>query len=230
MIGVRPGSAGPPDMKNSSTDDTRQRLLEAAGQIFAERGFQAATIREICRRAGANVAAVNYHFGDKERLYIEAVRYAHCSGMEAPDLTWPDGTPPETKLTDFIRGMLESILHDTRPMWQAQLIIRELIEPSQACVEMVEKFIRGKYEILQAILTELMPEGTEPSDRRLVAFSIVGQCLYYNKIHKPIGELLAGEEEYRSFDLDRLTDHITRFSLAALGRQPFFAQVGDARL
>ncbi len=217
-------------MKNASTDDTRRRLLEAAGQVFAERGFQAATVREICGRAGANVAAVNYHFGDKERLYIEAVRYAHCSGIDAPDPTWPEGTPPERKLRDFIRGMLENILHDTRPAWQAQLIVRELIEPSQACVEMVENYIRGKYDILQAILAELMPPEVPPSDRRLVAFSVVGQCLYYTKIHKPIGELLVGEDEYRSFDLDRLTDHITRFTLAALGRQPLFARPGGARV
>ena len=48
--------------------NTRQRVLEAAGEVFAERGFRAATVREICQRAKANLAAVNYHFGDKERL------------------------------------------------------------------------------------------------------------------------------------------------------------------
>ena len=52
---------------------TRQRLLEAAGQVFAEQGFRAATVRDICQRAGANIAAVNYHFGDKEALYREVI-------------------------------------------------------------------------------------------------------------------------------------------------------------
>ena len=60
----------------SSPDDPRQRLLETAGQIFAEKGFDGATVREICRRAGVNIAAVNYYFRDKERLYIEAVKEA----------------------------------------------------------------------------------------------------------------------------------------------------------
>ena len=66
----------------SSPDDPRRRLLETAGQIFAEKGFDGATVREICRRAGVNIAAVNYYFRDKEQLYIEAVKSAACGSLE----------------------------------------------------------------------------------------------------------------------------------------------------
>ena len=52
--------------------ETRQRLLEPASEVFAQKGFRDATIAEICREAGANVAAVNYHFGSKGELYVEA--------------------------------------------------------------------------------------------------------------------------------------------------------------
>src|SRR4030095_12192205 len=81
--------------------ETRQRLLEAAGEVFAARGFRAATVREICQRAQANLAAVNYHFGDKERLYAAVLQYTfHCAepfpldlglGVEA---TWRSGCGP----------------------------------------------------------------------------------------------------------------------------------------
>src|ERR1700676_2168363 len=62
--------------KRRRPDLTRDKLIEAAGYVFAERGYRAATIREISRRAGANVAAVNYTFGDKMGLYTEVLRHS----------------------------------------------------------------------------------------------------------------------------------------------------------
>ena len=62
-----------------TTDDARTRMLNAAGPIFADKGFAAATVREICQQAEVNLAGVNYYFGDKERLYIETVKSAHRS-------------------------------------------------------------------------------------------------------------------------------------------------------
>jgi len=69
-----------------SEDDARTRILNVAGPIFAEKGFQATTIREICGQANVNVAAVNYHFGDKERLYTEAVKRAHQPSGQPDEL------------------------------------------------------------------------------------------------------------------------------------------------
>jgi len=50
--------------------DTKERLLRAASKVFAQRGYREATIAEICHKAGSNVAAVNYHFGGKDAVYI----------------------------------------------------------------------------------------------------------------------------------------------------------------
>src|SRR5215212_6345145 len=94
---------------------THQRLLDAAGEVFAEQGFRAATVREICRRAEANVAAVNYHFGDKEKLYAEVLNYAHRAAMvHVPSAPAADATP-EQRLRGFVHAMVRGFLSEGRP-------------------------------------------------------------------------------------------------------------------
>ncbi len=97
-------------------DSTKARILEAAGGVFAAKGFESATIREICQLAGANLAAVNYHFGDKQRLYVEAVKHAHCSrAQEIPLPVWDETTPPAEKLRRLWRCSCSGCSDPTRP-------------------------------------------------------------------------------------------------------------------
>src|SRR5260370_32171647 len=93
----------PVELRDASPDETRRQLLEAAGEVFAEVGFRDATVREICRRAGANIAAVNYHFGGKEKLYTEVVRYSQQNAVEEypPLLDVSPNAAPEKRLRPF---------------------------------------------------------------------------------------------------------------------------------
>jgi AcrR family transcriptional regulator len=199
-----------------SLDDTRQHVLEAAGPIFAEKGFKAASVRAICDLAGANIGAVNYYFRSKEQLYIETVRLAYesCAGA-APMPTWPAGTPAGDRLRAFIRVFLTRLLNRDRPAWHTLLILREVSNPTPgACSEFVSNFVRPTFDVLQSILHDLLPAEVPQEKRHLVGASIVGQCLHY--LHaRHVLPLLVGEEA-RSYDVERLTDHITEFSLAAL--------------
>jgi TetR/AcrR family transcriptional regulator, regulator of cefoperazone and chloramphenicol sensitivity len=199
----------------TTTDNPRERLLEAAGEIFAEKGFKGATVREIIDRAGVNIAAVNYYFRDKERLYIEAVKHAACLEPEDVDLAWPPGTPPAAKLRDFIRFQLLKFQDPSRPDWLARLIMRELTQPSDACAELVREYIEPRSKELLGILHELLPLNTPRWKYFMTAFSIVGQCHFYCS-HKPIIQLLVGEEEYNRFNINALAEHITQFTLRAL--------------
>ena len=108
-------------------ENIRERLIEAAGQEFAARGFQATTIRDICRLANANIAAVNYYFGDKETLYLEAVELAHRSRAgEVPLPDWSDDVAAEERLCDFIRTLLTRMIGGERLPWQSRLMMREV--------------------------------------------------------------------------------------------------------
>lgn len=212
-----------------SKDDARNRILEAAGPIFAEKGFDGATVREICQTAGVNVAAVNYYFGDKERLYIEAVKRAHHP-IEEPEalLEWPQGTPPETKLRDYIRAMMERMLSE-RTAWQRQLMMREILRPTEACRELVQVYFRRRFDQLLEILDEILPADVPPERRHQIGFSIVSQGLHYHVAGEIVTLLVGEEERARHYQIDQLAEHITQFTSAALGLIPPLSGNGHAK-
>jgi TetR/AcrR family transcriptional regulator, regulator of cefoperazone and chloramphenicol sensitivity len=201
-------------------DDTKTRLLQAAGKVFAAKGFEAATVREICRLAEvSNIAAVNYYFRDKESLYLESVRQAYCCRLSLiPRPDWPAGTPPADKLRYFIRSFLEALLEASHQPWQLELMMRELAHPSAACVEFVRDLARPNFDLVLGILDEVVPAATPPTKRHLIALSIIGQCIYH-RLARAVVATLVGEEEFQIYDAARLADHIIDFSLGALGLQ-----------
>src|SRR5262245_57330074 len=201
-------------------DDTKARLIDAAGEAFAERGYDAVGVREICQQAEANVAAVNYHFGDKRELYVACLRHAQtCRVDELTPPNWPADLPAADKLRAFIRGMLESKLGSSRPRWHLELMLREMARPTDACREIVEDYVRPMADTLAAILQELVPGWSRNQQSWLIGFGIVSQVLFFY-VHQPVIRILMGEEGFDSLTLDLLTDHITRYSLAAIGQGP----------
>jgi len=204
-----------------SSDNTQNRILEAAGPIFAAKGFEAATVREICHRARVNLAAVNYHFGSKEGLYVATVRETHPNRLErrlAPEHA-PGATAAE-RLCGFIGAMLSRLLEVKATDWQWRLLFREILDPTPMCREMLREHFRGGLGVLLAIIDDVVAPDTPLHRRHQIALSIVGQCVYYRSAAK-IVPLLVGEEEVAAhYNVEELTEHITRFSLAALGLAP----------
>lgn len=216
-------------MSSSDLDTTRERIAVAAGEIFAERGFDGTTVRDICQRAGANIAAVNYYFGDKQRLYVEAVVQAHRWRMEqAPLPDWPVGTSAETKLADFITTFIRRVRSGPEGTWHSKLMMREMANPTAACAELVQSSIRPQFEILLEILRELLPADVSQEQLRLTAFSIVGQCLFYHFADPVIRNLLSASD-YSDLDINRLARHIADFSLASIQRPTRAPRTGAMR-
>jgi AcrR family transcriptional regulator len=197
-------------------DDTRQRLLDVAGPIFAEKGLKATSVRNITDAAGTSPAAVNYYFRSKEQMYVEAVKHAYESiAAKAPMPQWPAGMPAEQRLRAFIRAFLTRLLVPRGPEWHGLLIMRECSQPTEACVEFVRNFVRPTFTVLQGILDELLPAAVPPRTRHLLGASIIGQCLHYHNARWVL-PMLVGQDEYRGYDVDTLAEHIAAFSLAAL--------------
>jgi AcrR family transcriptional regulator len=210
----QPDSA--PDRANARAD-TRTRLLEAAGETFAELGYRATTVREICRRAGANIAAINYHFGDKERLYEAVLTYTAEQSMKRIPIGGEadPGAGPAERLESFIRGYIERMLNEGRPAWFGKLVAREMFEPTEALDKVAKNFATPQYQRLRAIVGELLGPGASDALVRWCAFSVIGQCLFY-KHARPVVERLAPEQGYAPADRAELARHIAAFSLAAM--------------
>jgi AcrR family transcriptional regulator len=203
-------------MSQNVLDDTKVRILEAAGRTFADRGFRDATVREICQAAGSNIASINYHFGDKQRLYIESVKLAHRELMrQVPLPQWPDETPAAVKLHGFIYAFMCRVLN-RNDNWQRRLMLREIGQPSAACEELAREYIRPQFAVLLNILEGLLPADAPDVVRHRTAFSIVGQCLHY-LVAAPIVRWLIPEDEFAQYNPEQLAAHVWRFSLTALG-------------
>jgi AcrR family transcriptional regulator len=196
-------------------ESTRDRIVASAGEVFADKGFDDATIREICQRAGANIAAVNYYFGDKETLYVETLKAAHewrMSQARMPE--WPAGTPADLKLADFITTMVRRMVVGDSAC-HIRLLLRELLRPDSVCADVARDYIRPEFESLQAILRELVGPGLRDEKLRMLAFSIVGQCLHY-RVADALVRKLVSAEEYATYTPEFLAKHILEFTNHAI--------------
>jgi len=202
-------------------DETRRQVLEAAGGVFAEVGFRNATVREICRRAGANVAAVNYHFGDKETLYVEVLRHSQQKAFAKypPLLGVAADAPPEEKLGAFVRSFLLRIFDEGSIAWFGKMMSREMVEPTAALDSLVAERLQPMADLLRGIVAGIL--GRSPRDEavRLCCFSIVSQCVFYHHCRTMISRLFP-EQRLDASAVEQLAGHIARFSLAAMKHLP----------
>lgn len=196
---------------------TRQRLVDAAADVFVEHGFRGATVRDICARAGANVAAVNYHFGDKETLYRAVLDQLFAGAFErhplnlgpAPELT------PEQHLHTFVRGLLARLLSEDVAARIGKIMAREMMEPSAALDHIIANITRPMFGGLTHVVRQLLgPAATDELVTRC-AFSVVGQCLFYRHSHEAARRLAPGLEGSPE-RIDAIAEHVARFSLAGI--------------
>jgi len=204
---------------------TRERLIAAASELFAARGFRATTARDIARRAGVNLAAGNYHYGSKKQLYREALR-AQFEKI-ASKLARGGGSRPaaeidrlgRAELIDLlarrIRVMLDTLIGPP-PGLHGALMQREMIDPSDALPMIVAEFIGPMTFENERIVSRLFPM-LEPREVERCALSIIGQAVFY-RVAMPAVLHRKGWKSYpRGFGAE-LAQHIAEFSLGGMER------------
>lgn len=196
---------------------TYKSLLAAAADVFAEKGYSGATIAEICERAKANIAAVNYHFGDKETLYKEAWRYSFSESIKAhpADGNVAEDAPPE----ELLRGQVVALLHriadeNNKEFWIVQ---KEFVNPTGLLNEIMHEAILPMQRRMQTIIRQLL--GPEVSDMQVqfCEMSIISQCINPMVVKKgQNGKRDAMDGPPEIADLNAYADHVVQFSLAGI--------------
>ncbi len=193
---------------------TRSRILDSACELFAERGYRAARVADICQRAGANAAAVNYHFRDKAALYVEAWQEAFkkSAGPEVPDST---DTSPENQLRIYIHSLMQHFADQGAQGQFTRLYLMELAHPTGLIHNIWHKLIAPRRQVLIELISKIM--GTDTTDET-VAFcemSIISQCRALLTVRASDMEYLLGQSASPDL-IKRLADHIAGFSLAGI--------------
>jgi AcrR family transcriptional regulator len=203
----------------TAANGTRDRLLEAATEIFGAEGYSNARVRDICSRAGANVAAVNYHFGDKRTLYGVVLdrAFGMLDGGNGSGLDLKRDVPAELRLQAFVRSLMAALLagDDRNAASGARLVARELIDPTQAVERIVERGIRPLLDVVLGAIRERLGPGTDEQYARRCASSVIGQCLFYYFARRAIVQLSL-EPHLGPEDVEPIAAHVTAFTLAAL--------------
>ena len=205
------------DIKESeikpASEQTRMRLLDAAREVFSQQGFQGATIREICRRADANVAAVNYHFGSKDGLLAEALNFAPLAALQKANIQ--ADACPEIRLRLFVRDFMLMLLDEKKSSSPCRIMARELADPTPALDQIVSQAIAPLHEFLGNLVREIIGKNVAEPELRRCVHSILGQCLFYRHSH-PVLQRLHPKLRYDRKEIDAISDHIAEFSLAAI--------------
>jgi TetR/AcrR family transcriptional regulator, regulator of cefoperazone and chloramphenicol sensitivity len=201
---------------------TKERILLAAADIFGREGFKATTIRRIAAEARANVAAINYHFRDKEGLYAEVLEDVFRTGFSKfpSKMGIADDAPPDEQLRGFIRGMFYRLLSSEG--WggvagKGRLIARELLEPTPAFEAILEKYIRPHKDLLVGIIVAILGKNPGPMVLLPCALSIIGQCIYY-ALAGPVIQKITLENIPAEENLERLAEFVWLFSLGGIER------------
>jgi AcrR family transcriptional regulator len=202
--------------KSSEDRETRARLLDAAARLFAERGYARVTVRDICKKARANVAAVNYHFGGKDGLYRAVMRHAMETMQATTEAAREAGRdlPAADRIRAYVAVFADRLLGVHHETWIHQLMLREMSDPTPALAMVADEVLKPRMVYLSHAIAELL--HCAPDDPKVLrcALSVTSQ---FNSLlwTRAIAMLLDVEDNVPG-TIDEIAEHIAQFSLGGM--------------
>jgi AcrR family transcriptional regulator len=196
---------------------TTRRIIAAASDEFAQRGYASARVRQIVDAAQVNLAAVNYHFGGKEGLYRATI--LHLARRARPDAAPRNrrGLHAEERLHRQVFSILDRYIGTKRPSPLGRIIIHEAMNPTEHLERLIEEMLRPELECMREIVRALAGDDVAESEIANASLSVMGQCLFHlfgtpalERIHPGF---TSGPEARKA-----LARQITDFSLAGIER------------
>lgn len=211
-------SDAPVDASAKDDRTTRDAVFQAACEVFAERGYDRATGKEICRRAGTNTAAVNYYFGGIDRLYTTVVQEAHSHVLTLDGLSAAvaDMADPKAKLRVILEQFVRGLTGPASASWVLRVLGREVVAPTPVFETLRETEVLPKSRILRATVAELTGLSEEDPAVARGCLSVIAPCLMLLVVNRGTIERLFPSLRPTPDDTERLVDHMVRFSLAGL--------------
>lgn len=200
-----------------TTQNGAERLLDAACELFSERGYDGTSIRDIVRLAGTNLNSVNYYFGGKQGLYAAVLRRERARA-ESDVRTQ---LPPVDSRADAAQRLRKLVEHLLRLFLDQQsrlprLAALEIVNPSPAFAELVPELHAREQAELTEVITLLLDAGSRDGQRvQRCVRSVLSQCAWYMFMGPSLARL-PGAQPLDSAGIRRLAAHITEFSLHAL--------------
>lgn len=198
-------------------DSTRDRLIAAATKLFAEKGFQGASVRAITRAARANLGAITYHFGSKERLRLEVlVRHVSAIAARVQDVA-ERPLPARTRLAQCVQAIFaQAAEHPEAP----RLFVRWLLHHERVPAELV-----AQQRALVGAVARVIQDGIASGEFRRVdpvcsAFSVLSQCIWFHLIRGVAAQVTgAGGPFARPEGATIMATHITDVVLRAFAAE-----------
>ena len=204
--------------KNREDRDTRWHLLEIAGQVFSEKGFAGTTGKEICRRAKANVAAINYHFQSLDGLYAAVLKEAtrRLPSVQALRTALTRESEPEAKLTAIFDLAVRAITGPVSSSWVVGVVGREALNPSPAYVALKKREWRPKMLVLRGVVAEIMQlPPSHPAVERS-CMSALAPCSLLLLVDRSLLKRAFPRFGFSPKDAGAITEHLVRFSLGGM--------------